>query len=193
MRIIKDTETRKQEILYGALRVFSKKGYDKTSISDIAKEIGISQGLCYRYYKSKEEIYDGALEEYANFIVEKKIESYRSLSENNLKQNVILLSGIFLNYINIEKEKEDLYTLFHSDGNEKMHDQLILKIGQNLLPFITEVLKDAKSKGEVIISDPETTAHFLIFGQIGILMNKDIKNEERSRNIQDCIIELLGL
>lgn len=111
----------------------------------------ISQGLCYRYYKSKEEIYDVALEAYANFIVEKKIESYRSLSENNLKQNIILLSGIFSDYLNIEKEKEDLYTLFHSNGNEKMHDQLFLKIGQNRVPFIAQVLKDAKSKGELIV------------------------------------------
>lgn len=193
MRIIKDTETRKQEILSGALSVFSRKGYDKTSITDIAKEVGISQGLCYRYYKSKEEIYDEALEEYANFIVQKKIESYKSSSQNNLKQNVIELSGIFSNYLNIEKENGDLYTLFHSDGNEKMHDQLILKVGQNLVPFIAQVLKDAKSKGEIIISNPETTAYFLVFGQIGILMNKDINEEERSKNIQECIIKLLGL
>lgn len=153
----------------------------------------ISQGLCYRYYKSKEEIYDVALEAYANFIVEKKIESYRSLSKNNLKQNIILLSGIFSNYLNIEKENEDLYTLFHSNGNEKMHDELILKIGQNLIPFITQVLKDADSEGEIIISNPEITAHFLVFGQIGILLNKELKEEEYSKQIQDCIIKLLGL
>lgn len=193
MRTIKDIKTRKQEILNGALSVFSKKGYDKTAITDIAKEIGISQGLCYRYYKSKEEIYNEVLEQYANFIVEKKIESYRSLSKNNLKQNIILLSGIFSNYLNIEKENEDLYTLFHSNGNEKMHDELILKIGQNLIPFITQVLKDADSEGEIIISNPEITAHFLVFGQIGILLNKELKEEEYSKQIQDCIIKLLGL
>ena len=68
MRIVKDPDTRKQEILIGALQVFARKGYDKTTISDIAKELGISQGLCYRYYESKEAIYDAALEEYADYI-----------------------------------------------------------------------------------------------------------------------------
>ena len=63
MRTVKDPDTRKQEILSGALLVFAQKGYDKTTISDIARELGISQGLCYRYYASKEEIYDAAVEE----------------------------------------------------------------------------------------------------------------------------------
>ncbi|MGN1167575.1 MAG: TetR/AcrR family transcriptional regulator, partial [Lachnospiraceae bacterium] len=61
MRTVKEPDVRKQEILDGAIRVFARKGYDKTTIADIAKALNISQGLCYRYYSSKEEIYDAAL------------------------------------------------------------------------------------------------------------------------------------
>ena len=53
MRIVKGPEERRQEIVDGAIRVFARKGYEKTAISDIAGEIGISQGLCYRYFPSK--------------------------------------------------------------------------------------------------------------------------------------------
>ena len=48
MRISKEPEERKQEILETAIKLFSVNGFEKTSISDIAKEIGIAQGLCYR-------------------------------------------------------------------------------------------------------------------------------------------------
>ena len=48
MRISKEPEARKQEILETAMKLFAEKGYEKTSISDIAKEIGVAQGLCYR-------------------------------------------------------------------------------------------------------------------------------------------------
>ena len=68
MRIVKNPDERKEEILDAAVHVFAKKGYEKTSITDIAREIGISQGLCYRYYVSKEEIYDAALDKYASYI-----------------------------------------------------------------------------------------------------------------------------
>ena len=42
-----------------------KKDMKKTSISDIAREMDVAQGLCYRYFSSKEELFDTALDQYA--------------------------------------------------------------------------------------------------------------------------------
>jgi AcrR family transcriptional regulator len=53
--MIKD-ETREQ-ILSGALRVFSHRGYAATRVSDIAKACGLSHGLLYYYFQSKDEIF----------------------------------------------------------------------------------------------------------------------------------------
>ena len=64
IRITKEPEERRKEILNAAIKVFSEKGYEKTSITDIAKSIDIAQGLGYRYFSSKEELFDAALEEY---------------------------------------------------------------------------------------------------------------------------------
>ena len=47
------------------MKVFYEKGYEKTSISDIAKEMNVAQGLCCRYFSSKEELFDTALDQYA--------------------------------------------------------------------------------------------------------------------------------
>ena len=47
---------RSQEISEAALRLFAAKGFQNTSIREIAIEAGISKGLIYNYYKSKEEI-----------------------------------------------------------------------------------------------------------------------------------------
>ncbi len=47
----------KRELLKNtALKLFAGKGYHATSISQIAKEAGISKGLLYNYYESKEEL-----------------------------------------------------------------------------------------------------------------------------------------
>lgn len=45
MRITKEPEERKQEIFDVALRLFGEKGYEKTTITDIAKEIRSSPGI----------------------------------------------------------------------------------------------------------------------------------------------------
>jgi AcrR family transcriptional regulator len=47
---------RRGEVLDAAARVFSEKGYDATTIQDIADEVGILKGSVYYYISSKEEV-----------------------------------------------------------------------------------------------------------------------------------------
>lgn len=47
---------KRQVILEAALRVFSRDGYHNSSISKVSKEAGISKGLMYNYFESKEEL-----------------------------------------------------------------------------------------------------------------------------------------
>jgi AcrR family transcriptional regulator len=46
----------RQRILDTALRLFAAKGYEQTTMRDIAKEVGCSLGLAYRYFASKEDL-----------------------------------------------------------------------------------------------------------------------------------------
>ena len=73
----KGTEERKQEIFDAALKLFGEKGYEKTTITDIAKEIGVAQGLCYRYFPSKEVLFDSAIDQYADLLAAQ----YKDLAE----------------------------------------------------------------------------------------------------------------
>lgn len=45
-----------QKILDAAMKLFSTKGYVSVSVKDIAKAAGISQGLMYNYFESKEKL-----------------------------------------------------------------------------------------------------------------------------------------
>ena len=80
MRVTKEPEIRKQEILDTALKLFGENGYEKTSITDIAKAIGVAQGLCYRYFPSKEALFDSAIEQYADVLVEQFIGAERTIT-----------------------------------------------------------------------------------------------------------------
>lgn len=55
-------ETRRNEILLAALDLFVKKGYGGTRITDIAKAAGMSTGLLFHYYESKEKLYEALVE-----------------------------------------------------------------------------------------------------------------------------------
>ena len=47
---------RRQAIMDTALEIFAEHGYDSTSISMLAKRAGVSKGLMYNYFESKEEL-----------------------------------------------------------------------------------------------------------------------------------------
>jgi TetR/AcrR family fatty acid metabolism transcriptional regulator len=50
------TKQRKQQIFDASLKVFSKKGFDQTTIPDIAEEAGVAVGTIYNYYQSKHDL-----------------------------------------------------------------------------------------------------------------------------------------
>lgn len=47
---------KKKQIMEAAMRCFSRKGYEATSIQEIAQELGMAKGSLYFYFKSKEEL-----------------------------------------------------------------------------------------------------------------------------------------
>jgi AcrR family transcriptional regulator len=48
---------RRREILHAAARVFATRGYYTSTTDDIARAMGVTKGVIYYYFRSKEEIY----------------------------------------------------------------------------------------------------------------------------------------
>jgi len=61
---MKGTSTTKRRIAEVALDIFSQKGYDLTSIKDIARAVGIEGSSIYSHYSSKAEIFEEILDEF---------------------------------------------------------------------------------------------------------------------------------
>jgi AcrR family transcriptional regulator len=55
-RLSKDPQTRKREIIAAAQILFIEKGFAETRISDIARKLGVSQGVFYYYFATKEDV-----------------------------------------------------------------------------------------------------------------------------------------
>jgi AcrR family transcriptional regulator len=53
----RERERRRQDIMVAARRVFSTKGYEKATMEDIAREVELSPGTLYLYFKNKDDLY----------------------------------------------------------------------------------------------------------------------------------------
>ena len=56
-------ETRREQIMKAALELFAQEGYTNCSISRLASHAGISKGLMYNYFESKEALLIAIIEE----------------------------------------------------------------------------------------------------------------------------------
>ncbi|TGK30532.1 TetR/AcrR family transcriptional regulator [Leptospira yasudae] len=59
-------DVRRESILSAAMRCFFSKGFEKTSVQDIAETAGLTKGGIYFHFESKEEIRDTLIREFLN-------------------------------------------------------------------------------------------------------------------------------
>lgn len=65
------TEEKRRRILDAAVRVFARKGFHGSRVSDIAEEAGVAHGLLYHYFSSKDELLETIFrEEWADLLGE---------------------------------------------------------------------------------------------------------------------------
>ena len=163
MRITKEPEVRKQEIFDTALKLFGQKGYEKTTIADIAKELGVAQGLCYRYFPSKEVLFDSAIEQYAQILAAQFAERSKNITLP-LKEFIEKMPAT------VENQNTKYYSVFHGPQNKKFHLLLSLKTCEKLVPIVEKLLLKAQEQVEIHLEDVSTSAKFCVFGQLGILL-----------------------
>jgi len=66
---------KREAILRAAVKVFARKGYFNSKVSDVASEAGIADGTVYLYFKSKDEILHSIFDQaMSRFIAEGKTE-----------------------------------------------------------------------------------------------------------------------
>lgn len=62
----------KQNILEAAMRLFAEKGMEHVNVEDVVREVGVTRGAFYHYFKSREELIAGVM--------------YKSFEDNNTYQ-----------------------------------------------------------------------------------------------------------
>lgn len=73
-KIEEKKKEKKQALLASAFQLFTEKGVDNTSVSEIAKDANMAKGTFYLYFKDKYEIHNYLISYHANLIFEKAYE-----------------------------------------------------------------------------------------------------------------------
>jgi AcrR family transcriptional regulator len=88
-------EERPAEITRAAMEAFAEHGYAATRVDDVAKRAGISKGLLYLYFRTKEELFKAVIRS----VVVPRVDALKTAIENNELSAEAFLRGPFLEFI----------------------------------------------------------------------------------------------
>ncbi len=80
-------EDRPQEITEAAFAAFAEKGFTATKVEDVARRAGVSKGLLYLYFKTKEELFKAVIR---NVVTPRVDELTRNLDSSELSAEAFI-------------------------------------------------------------------------------------------------------
>lgn len=145
-------ENTRTKILEAASRVFARKGLGAT-VSDIAAEAGISQGLAYRYFPSKNAIFHTLLRQMLQSGGAEKI------SQETGKTPRERLEHIVSETIRSRQEHPEFYRfVFQALSDESLPGdirQMFNVQGQRIRKALRQLITEGQAVGEVSKGDPD--------------------------------------
>ncbi len=144
----------KKKIIDLAYSVFYKKGFHHSTMDDIAKEVGVSKGSLYSYFKSKDEILETAINQNLN-------ESFNHFFEESMSlKSLEMLYNKMLNSIGVLHLDFEITALSsHNKNIQKTNMDIYNKKLDILINFVEKQQDNNNIRNDI---DAETIAQLLM-------------------------------
>jgi AcrR family transcriptional regulator len=158
MRVVKEAEERKNEILDAAEELFVTKGYDGTSTGDILDKVGIARGTLYYHFRSKEDILDALIERISDSMIK---EAKKEACNKKLSVPDRIVSCI-MKLRPKSAISSEVMEQVNKPQNALMHQKMQMIMLNGVIPVIGELVEEGISQGIFKTDYPLYAAEMLI-------------------------------
>jgi TetR/AcrR family fatty acid metabolism transcriptional regulator len=168
---------KRERILDAAVRVFAKKGFYATRVSEVAKAAGVADGTIYLYFKSKDELlvslFEDRVERLLAFMA-REVPAAASASEK-LRRIIEMQLGL----LEGERDLAEVITVIIRQSTKLMKEYAAPKFTA-YLDAIARVVADGQATGELRSDVSPHLAARAIFGALdGIAMTWALGKADR--------------
>ncbi len=148
-----------ETILSVSAKLFLEKGFDKTSMMDIAKTAGISKGAIYHHFQSKDEIIKS--------VTERQAQAVKDVMENFLSETYSLSGKEQLQLI-LERNFENQKAHYLDDvmSIRMKSAEFVLSYMQSCVnkgsAFVSEIIKRGIADGSLVTNSPDECAEVFL-------------------------------
>lgn len=182
-----DTE---KNILNTARKHFLKDGFSGASLRNIVKDAGLTTGAFYKYYPTKEALFDALTDPYIEHIYQiydRVVEDFEKLSAKEQTSNMSDTSGDGMDQmIDYIYEHYDNFRLLLKCGDSGKFETFIHNMVDREMRSSLEYVKKMKEDGIEITIVGESLMHMIytgFFSSIFQIIEHDIDKETAKRNV----------
>src|SRR6266567_4493240 len=190
-RTPKVVEDRREQIIDAAMHVFSEKGFTKATNKDVAHEAGITSGLIYYYFESKEKLLEAMVESRS------PIRLLTSLTPQVLAMPPEAFLRFIIRQILSIIEGENLMRVMRPEivHNPEM-TPMVAGFIQRVMGFLTSYLESKMEAGELRRSDASLAAQVFLGSVMGFVLRRHIIRDPLAlqytpEQIADAIVDTL--
>jgi TetR/AcrR family fatty acid metabolism transcriptional regulator len=158
-------------ILDAAIKVFARKGYHGSRVSDIAREAGIAYGLVYHYFKNKEEILETVFGERWSAFLEavEAIASGNASTENKL----LSIAALILNAYRVREDWVKIL-VFEIQRSSRFAQPERLRAMGRLFQLVAAILREGQESGELRRDLDPGVACYVFIGGLDIVVTSRV-------------------
>ena len=155
-------EEKRNTLIQSALHCFGDRGYDSTTVDDIIRHAGVSKGMLYTYFASKEDILLELLRQRTTqMVVEVEQELQRHASP--VDRVLVVLRRYRMTPLSTDRKNWTVVYLefWLASSRHPQRQQLLLGRYETLVGFLAEMIDEGKKQGAFHQDvDARTTAAF---------------------------------
>lgn len=174
------------DVIDVARELFSKYGFRKVSMEEIAKKANVTKKTIYHYFKDKRELFC--------YFINEELDNIKNQIVHNDNKNEAYVDTITDNInllLSLSKQNELLNTLIKERKENTIDDNNFFQVyEQKIINFIEERLKEEIAKKNIRNCDSKLTA-FIIYKMIFSLMFEyegEINNEKIIQEIKNILM-----
>ncbi|NPA73142.1 MAG: TetR/AcrR family transcriptional regulator [Epsilonproteobacteria bacterium] len=189
----RDSTKTKTTIIYSAMNLFAKNGYDGVSVEHIAKDANINKAMIYYYFKNKATLYETVVKKLLDDI-QKTIKN-ESAKCQNPKEELKSFIYTFASFAQKNPHLPSLMLAELSSGGKNLPEDMFAGL-KKIFSLLNKILKNGEKEGYFVEVIP-IVIHFMIVGTINLFITtKDLRqrvqNEFDGDVCDDCDVDTIA-
>lgn len=174
----RDSNATKADLLRAAGELFNERGFDRTTVRDIANLAGVNQSLLFRYFGSKEELFHAVL----------AIQTRELVAESPAEQVLSRTLARMLDTERTNARNSAWYAALRSSGHDSAADAIRKQLGEDYIKSLMSLTdaEDAELRADLVL------AWILGLGMLRSVVGKEPLGSADSRQVAGHVLNAVS-